>query len=306
MRDRAIFVCGLDRSGKTYMRLMLDSHPHLALTRRTKLWSHFYGKFGPLAVEGNLDRCLAALYAHKHVRSLGIDFQRLRTELASASPTYPRLFALIHRQYAERQGKRRWGDQSELLESYAGRILAAFPAARFIHMTRDPRDRYLAVLRKSRRRGGVGAATARWLYSARLAQRNQLRYPQAYMLVRYESMVTDPEGTMREVSRFLDETYAPAMVEMAEVPRFRDSQFYAVGRGTSPLSPDHVGRFRGALSPRDVEFMQRKCGEYMRAFGYTLEQTPSSGLERVRSYALHWGINSLRMIGWQLQMMAAR
>lgn len=304
MRDRAIFIGGLDRSGKTYMRLMLNSHPDLALTRRTDLWPRFYGKFGSLDDDRSLNDCLRTLEAHKHIGALGIDFQALRADFVLGERSYPRLFALIHQRYAQELGGKRWGDQSELVERYAAPIFAAYPAARFIHMMRDPRDRYEAVKRKSDRRGGVGAATARWLYSAALAQENAHRYPDRYLVVRYESMVMFPEETMRDVCAFIGETFRWDMIQMAGVPRFSIAKRATDSVGISPLSPTHLGRFRGGLSPREIDFIQRKCGEEMLAFRYHLAPAQLSLREMIRSYILDWTINSLWMIGWRMRITA--
>jgi hypothetical protein len=304
MRDRAIFLGGLDRSGKTYMRLMLNLHPNLALTRRTDLWPRFYGKFGSLDDDRNLGDCLRALEARKHIRSLGVDLQSLRADFVLGERSYPMLFALIHRRYAQRTGKGRWGDQSELIERYAGPIFAAYPAASFIHMVRDPRDRYEAVRRKSARRGGVGAATARWLYSVSLAEDNSRQYPDRYLVVRYESMVMRPEETMREVCAFIDENFRWDMIQMAGVPRFSDPKRATDPMGMSPLSPSYVGRFRGGLSPQNIDFIQRNCEPKMGAFDYPLEPVRFSWRERARSFAVDRMINSLWMMGWQMRIKA--
>lgn len=300
-----VFVGGLDRSGKTYMRLMLASHPSFAVSRRTDLWTRFYRRFGGLQRDANLDRCLAALGAHKHIQSLGIDLGQLRLEFAGGPRTYARLFRLIHQAYAQRMGKPRWGDQSELLERRAKLVLEAYPEARFIHMLRDPRDRYAAILSKSNRRGGVGAACARWLYSAGLAEQNRQLYPERYRVVRYERMVSRPEDVMRAVCEFLGEQFEPAMCSMGAATRF-------IGQGegerdemSTPLTIKYVGEFREKLDIRDIAFTQHACGRLMREFDYSLAPIRFSWAENVRFYGFHLFANAARMIGWRMRNMAS-
>ena len=136
--ERPIFIGGLDRSGKTLLRLSLSCHPHIALVRRTNTWTEVYDRYGSLARPENLERCLAALLANRHVAALQLDMDRLRCEFRQGEPSYGRLFALLHGQYAERWGKRRWGEQLAFVEHYAEPLFASYPEARIIHMLRDP------------------------------------------------------------------------------------------------------------------------------------------------------------------------
>lgn len=301
MNNGPVFIGGLDRSGKTYMRLMLSSHPNLAFSKRVNFWRRFYKRFGDLDQDKNLDRCLRELAENKHIKSLEPDFQRLRLDFESGARTYERLFALIHEQYAARQGKPRWGDQTELLERNAGLILGAYPDAKFIHMLRDPRDRYEAVLHKSQRRGGVGAATARWLYSAALAEQNQRAYPQRYKVVRYESMVTHTEKTMCCICEFIGEVYHPAMVAMENVPRFANTKALVENQNPGPLTTAYIGRFRDKLPAHEIVFIQKLSRRYMQSFNYPPEPIHLSLLESARFYTLHWFINSTSMFGWWMQ-----
>src|SRR5512143_2950886 len=144
--DRPIFIGGLDNSGKTALRLALSSHPRIAMTRRSYMWTRVYGRYGDLSKAANLERCLAALLRRKDVRAMEPDEARLRRDLAQGQATYGRLFALLHEQYAERLGKQRWGEQEGRLEGYADELFAAYPGAKVIHMIRDPRNRYEEML----------------------------------------------------------------------------------------------------------------------------------------------------------------
>lgn len=292
-----IFVGGAGRSGKTLMRWMLSSHPRIVVTRRTEMWPRYFGRFGDLARPENLDRCLGAMLRRKQIAALAPDVDRLRRDFAAGAPTYARLFALINEQYAERSGKPRWGDQTELIERYADELFEAYPGARLIHMVRDPRDRYQAILaRGPRRPGAAGTATAAWLASVELAERNERCYPGSCLLVRYETLVTRPEETMREVCAFIDEGFDPAMVRMDDVRRY-DRVREASADGT-PISTAYVGRYRGAVDRCDLAFIQSFAGERMLTLDYPPDPIRLSAAERIR-YAVRWPVVAGRMGSWR-------
>jgi hypothetical protein len=301
MNDNPVFICGIDRSGKTYMRFMLNAHPSFAISKRTKLWQKYYLRFGDLGNSSNLAYCLQVLAGQKHIQSLELDFCKLNHDFEIGPQTYERLFALIQLQYAQSLGKPRWGDQGELLEKKAVRILQRFPNAKFIHMLRDPRDRYEAALHKSKRRGGIGAATSRWLYSASLANRNQQKYPQRYKVVRYENMVSQTEDTMYEVCQFLGESYHPAMISMKNEKRFSNHNLKKNRAQSSPLSTSYIGRFRENLPDHEIYFIQKLSKRYMKLFNYPLAPIHFTKPEIFRLSTSYWFVNITQAVGWRVR-----
>jgi hypothetical protein len=202
------------------------------------------------------------------------DRDALEGEFLAGERTYPALFRLLEEQYARRLGKPRWGDKSLNTERYADEIFAAYPGARILHMIRDPRDRFASSFtRWKRRRGGVGAGTAEWLSSARLARRNERLYPAQARTVRYETLVSDPEGTVREICAFIDEPFAPEMLSMQGAERFREegSNSSYGPRDPGVISTGSIGRYREVLSRRQVAFIERFARQEMALFGYEPE-----------------------------------
>jgi hypothetical protein len=303
MEQGPIFIGGLDRCGKTMMQAFLTSHPNISIPAvGSNMWTFFYGQHGDLSQPANFERCLAAMLNYKHVRFLQPDADRVRREFWQGQPTYARLFALFQQHYAERAGKPRWGDQSGLIESYADLIFEAYPDAKMIHMMRDPRDRYEASLVAwEKGQGRAGGATARWLYSVKLARHNLSRYPDRYKVVRYETLVAQPAETLREVCVFLGEEYSPAMLAMESASGYREklSQGANGKSGQTLVSTDYIGRFRTGVPKREIAFMQAHAGRDMAAYNYEVEPLNFSPNDHLLFYLVDWPSNLVRMIAWQ-------
>lgn len=301
MERGPVFVAGSERSGTSLMYALLASHPNIAMTRRTNLWTYFYGRYGDLSRPEHLERCIDTMMRYKRIAVLRIDPERLRLEFLRGEPTYARLFALVEMQHAERVGKPRWGDKSLGTERYATPILAGYGGARIVHMIRDPRDRYASVAtRWGSRRGGLGAGTAEWLSSARLGLRHQRRYPDRYRVLRYESLVTDPEGTLRDLCGFIGEEYAPEMLSMDGAASFRDAGANSSygKRASEAVTPDSIGRFRTVLSPEQVAFIQASAGRSMRKLDYDLDALHLDGRSWVRAWGVTAPVEAARLLGW--------
>lgn len=302
MERGPIFVAGLERSGTSLMYALLASHPGIAMTRRTNLWKHFYGQYGDLREEANLERCLDKMRRYKRLAVLDPDWDRLERDFRSGERTYPRLFDLLEAQWADRVGRPRWGDKSLNTENYAGPIFAAYPGARILHMVRDPRDRFAsAVTRWHGRRGGVGAGVAEWLASVRLARCNEERYPDRYRAVRYESLATEPEAGMREICAFVDEPYVPEMLAMQGAPVLLEKGGNSSYGPQDPgvISTRSIGRYREVLSARQVAFIQMVAKDEMARYGYELEPV-RLGLGQRMGYAVRdVPVQSAHLVAWR-------
>ncbi len=298
-----IYIGGLDRSGKTTMRAFLTSHPNVAIPAvGSNMETYFFGRFGDLADTRNLDRCLDAMLRYKHVAFLKPDGERIRREFGRGPHTYERLFSLFLIDYAERQGKPRWGAQTGLIERYADALFEAFPDARVVHMVRDPRDRYEASLALwPDGRGRAGGATARWRYSLRLAERNLRRYPNGYLIVRFEDQVIRTEETVRAVCDFIGERFDPQMLAMPGAPEHRAKLLGGSGDGSGSglLSGRFIGRFQRRVPRRELAFMQLHAGRLMARYGYATERLGLSPTEWARFAVVDWPNQATRMVAWQ-------
>jgi hypothetical protein len=299
-----VFIAGPDRCGKTLLAAILGSHPRLAIPIvGSNMWTYFYGQHGDLRDDQNLQRCIDALLAYKHVAFMEPDVERLKRDASDGPRTYAHVFSLFHQQFAERAGKPRWGDQTGLLERYADEVFRAHPDGRMIHMVRDPRDRYEASLALwPDGRGRAGGQTARWRYSMALAARNMRRHAGRYQLVRYEDLVRDPEGVARDVCAFIGERFEASMLRMGDAP----SSFHRKMAGGDPLPADpatlisdaFVGRYREVLRPEDVSFIEMFAGPQLTRLGYERDHPRLPRTARLRFVVLQVPVDLARFWGW--------
>jgi Sulfotransferase family len=287
-----IFIGGLSYSGKTQLRMVLESHPDISMTRRTYMWERFYGRFGDLSDGGNMRRCLSAMLAEKGVQRLSPDPERIHREFLRGPATYARLFGLLHHHHAERSGKRRWGDQLGFVERFADPIFDSFPSARMIHMIREPCARYAAARKGTRTLSKLGWETALWVCSADLAERNRRRYPDTYRVVRYETFADRPSETVRELCTFLGEDYVASMEKTLAAVRF-----------DPVISQDETrsaGDLRGNVTPADGAFVDMYARERLQNLGYAVWNARLAPRDQLAFYFVNWPLNRATMGAWRL------
>lgn len=255
-----IIVGGCQRSGTTLLRVMLDSHRHIACGPETSLLA---GSFLP----------------HKLTKRFSIPLDEIWRLRARASD-HVHFVDLFLTRYAADRGRQRWAEKTPRDVRFLGYILAHFPKAKFIHMIRDGRDVVCSIRTHPKYRiiDGKKVATGihkpiepcidRWLYETEQGLR--WRGHPNYFEVRYEELVKSPETELRKLCDFVGEPWDPAMLEYHEqTGASRDaSNFIANEAATQPLSIRAIERWRKDLNAEELALFYRHAGRRMVELGY--------------------------------------
>ena len=181
------FVVGVNRSGTTLLRMMLDSHGELAIPPET----HFVPEVIELCAAGSPIRASwwPPSPALREWGDFGIEEGELEGALGElgtgeAGPVLRCFYGLC----AERAGKPRAGDKTPAYGRSMTAIGAALPEAHFIHVIRDGRDVALSIRDRSGERPWDGSR-GRWSAAHRgRAPAGRGAGGGAYREVRYEAL----------------------------------------------------------------------------------------------------------------------
>jgi len=194
---------------------MLDAHPELAIGPETQFVPELIerarsGAGGAALVE--------TIVAARTWSDFGLDPERLHERVgALADPDAGAVLRAFYRLYAEHRGKPRWGEKTPGYVTRMRTIAAELPEARFLHLIRDGRDVAL-----SRRRRGMGEgkpiADAARLWRRRIedARKQARRLRGRYLELRYEDLVADAEGALREACALIGLEFDPVMLSYHE------------------------------------------------------------------------------------------
>jgi hypothetical protein len=277
MNDRPVFVVGFPRSGTTLLRLMLHSHPRIAMPHETGFLLEAYQerrRFGDLTVEANRRRLARFIVERKESRFhlLGLDGALVTERVVSAPPTLGSALAAVYTAYAERFGKPRWGDKRPSYVRWIDVVLKLFPDAQIINLVRDGRDPIASLLDMPWNKRDMYYWVAQWCAAVDAAARAEKRLPaDSFCQVRYEDLVISPEPQLRRLCDFLGETYDPAMTEpnrLAETIVPRSKSWH--DRTRDPVTTARIGTWAQRLQPWQIQVCEAAMGERLRALGYEL------------------------------------
>ena len=288
----APFVVGMNRSGTTLLRMMLDAHPQLVIPPET----HFV----PDLIKATKKRgakpadALAAMKSHREWE----DFSFSDSDALAWLEAIPRLepgpaLRAFYEAYAARAGKPRWGEKTPRYVLKMPQIQAALPEARFVHVIRDGRDVALSVLDRTVKDLDAAEVARRW---QRKIERARADAPalEGYLEVRYEALVADPRPVLQEICEFIELDFDETMLDYhersgerleemrRELPGEGSSAELSVERRmethrrtTAPPDASRATRWRQEMSADDRSSFERVAGGTLASLGYPLPETPS-------------------------------
>jgi Sulfotransferase family len=269
--DDPVFVLCAGRSGSTLLRFLLDAHQDLACPPETRLpW---------------LARQLATAWAVIEDEPPSADGSAADGAIsAPVAEGLRRSLEPMMTSYLERRGKKRYCDKSLGAAQHAGLLLRIWPTARFICLYRHPMDviasgieaspwgltsygfePYLGVPPDN----NVAALARYWLdYTTSIVQAEE-RFTDRCLPVRYEDLVTDPDGEIERIFEFIGAAPDPGIVARCFGP---EHQRFGPGDykiwNTSRVSADSVGRGWGMPAGKIPEPLLARVNELAEVLGY--------------------------------------
>lgn len=317
LAPNAVFISGAHRSGTTLLRDLLDGHPALtALPAEGTFLTNLLPRLSRLPEAERLPalgrewvRRLANPINQPPYWLLGrggagaspyVEFARalmawvpaLRKDFGEMAEHVGTSLAFAWRTRGPDPAVRLWMEKTPTNERHLGRLRAAYPAAKVLHMVRDP----LAVLASQKRLQeqvhGTFAARKQVLRdletSFRAALDEPRRAPERFLLLRYEDLAAAPDEAMRRVAAFLGIEMLPILVEptVAGLPARSNTAFAGGGvqTGITAASADGVS----LLTREEREMAAAVLAPLAKPLGYALEAPPWWKAPLLRAKMLRW------------------
>jgi hypothetical protein len=279
-----VFVCGYYRSGTTLMAGLLQGHPDVVSLPSE---SRYFGQWRRRLASLPEDEMLADLHDGWIRRAVSPDglppfwslgrpwedggdryaaFTRALFAYTAGREPGDDLLGIVAAAFAQGSNPRLWAEKTPTNELHVPEIVAAYQNARFVHMVRDPRATLASI--KAWNRGqhlvSVPAAAVELRKSLEAARTNVERSgADRYLIVRYESLVTEPEREMRRVASFLGLEWSDVLVTPSTTANSSNAERRVQGRIHGLSETASAGRIGDAV-------VAALAAEPARAFGYDL------------------------------------
>jgi hypothetical protein len=188
----------------------------------------------------------------------------------SFSEVTSRLFEI----WARKEGKPRWGDKTPHYVRDIPLLIQLYPGAQVIHVIRDGRDVALSWLRTQFEPRNLYMSARMWKEMVTKGRRDGAVLPgRSYMELSYESLLAQPEVTMRGVCQFLNEPWDSAVLSLNRLdvmPGRKNRAITSVALQDN-IVRDNAGKWRDGMTLRERTLVESVAGDLLRELGYPLE-----------------------------------
>jgi hypothetical protein len=281
---------------------MLTSHTQLHITYEAPFSAMVRHLYRP----NNFEPVLHAIEAYPQFN--GIDIDGLREDIRAHNAVhFADLTALLHRRVAAFHGKSRWGDKTPAYTRHVLSLAMMFPAARFIHVVRDPRAVALSWVPTNWGPNTFWHVGQSWANEVGLATADmELLEPWRCSTIRFEDVVREPERTLRGVCDFLDLAWDPEMLntmarDRVKLPARHDEIRHQKSR--EDIDPGRADSWR-RIDPRKLRPLEAVCWDLMEHYQYKPlgnKPIPPTPFEKTR-YKI---VNRLRAYGDKVRRIAS-
>jgi len=280
------FIIGPERSGTTLLRLILNAHSRLVVPEEI-------GYFGftflpniditqwnkPGMSQAEYCQFVHNFLAERKNRFKGVNVEELEKKILQTKRIdLRRPYKVALDEFSNLHNKKRWGEKTPNNVFFVDVIHQMFPAAKFIHIVRDPRSIVCSMNQDDFPWFSDDTAinALNWRKKNRAAKQLLEKHVPSNqkMLIRYEDLVANPELSVRQICDFLNEEFEPDMLKF-----YRTSKEFMLNSANEshnkmandPISTESLDKWKKKLKSDDILCIDVICRKELDTLGYTLD-----------------------------------
>lgn len=273
-----IFILGTERSGTNLLRLILNSHPHIAIPHPPHIMKNFFKLeplYSDLSNDANFKRliCDVARMVALHPYPWGIKIDKDKIFRDARERNLINIHFTIYDQYLQSAHKKRWGCKSTFMIYHVALIRQYYPTAKFIYMVRDGRDVAVSAKKTIFNHYSVYFTAKLWSKEQQIGIHwlNKLSKNDIFLL-KYEDLLSSPSGMIKSVCSFLNEPYQENMLNFFNTAEaLKSGSLSAAWKNTSsPIIKNNSQKFKTELREDEIDLFEAIAGPELDYFSYTL------------------------------------
>ena len=274
------FLLSSERSGSNLITKMLDAHPSVcgpAPSHMIRTFSQNILNYGDLKKDENWNALLndVADIMRFQLGEWGMDFSAEELKCAIKERKLSHIVRYIHEKEADSLGKRRLFIKENKVYNFIEYLLIAFPDAKFLWLTRDPRDMALSYKKSSNHPGGIMRAAEIWANEQAELKKiyGYLQEEKKVLLLRYEDLLSNPEMHLKKVCDFFEIDYSDAMLgfHKEELTVKNAEKLRNWENLDKPVLTTNFNKYKTELSEKEITYIEKICGELMSFLKYDRE-----------------------------------
>lgn len=256
------FIVGRIRSGTTLLNNVLNAHDQIFIPQESPFILYLFNKYSKESswTKSKLNQFYTDIWLEHRLTQfweLNQEHLLLKNSIVNLGnkATFERLCKLIIWFQARRHNKspRFIGDKNPSYASYLDTLNKLFPSAKFIMLIRDPRSNMLSCKKVSFDSNHPATLATRWKKSFYNIQRFKKSSRNNSQIVFFESLIKNPEVSLKRVSKTLGIEYNKDLMEFHNSSKELKSwkHFYL-----RPFEVSKVSNWISEITDRELETVE--------------------------------------------------
>ena len=268
MRELSLFIIGMPRSGTKLLRCLLNNHNEIFIPENETLFIPYFlkkysgKKLNAQEIDVVIEELQKTLFFFYYLKSKSFNFDNLRADQISIKEFLNLFFNELGAQGNKKA--KIIGDKSPNYIFHLDQLIQFYPAARFIHIVRDPRDHALSM-RKAWNKN-IYRAAYRWK-NAMDKVNTVTSHKEAQILeVQYEDLISSPSETLKQVCAFIGVDFYDKMLNL-------DSSVENLGDAKAArIFSNNFQKYLSELSGKEIKKIEQLTFRYLKSYGYFVSE----------------------------------
>ncbi|MFK5856792.1 MAG: sulfotransferase [Bacteroidota bacterium] len=278
------FIVGRPRSGTTLLRTLFDAHPDVSIPPECQFIVNLYPKYGKITnwTKEDIISFYDELLPQWLFDTWKMDYEKLKKALLSytGENTYGTICKVVYKQYNSLFDKKELkfiGDKNPGYAIYSKLLLKIFPEAKFIHIIRDYRDNFVSIKNVDFELPLPSLVVQKWKYFFKKFNKDSKLKPNAYRVIKYEDLVTNPELEMNNLNKFIGIDYNESIFNFHEkkdeiLKTYPPGYIHTYHSSLMhKINTSKIGVWKKELTPYQIKLMDITVGSTAKKAGYLRE-----------------------------------
>ncbi len=275
-----VFVLGTGRSGTTLLQSLLDAHPNIVAPPETKFIAILYPRFSSIKkwTESDIIDFVDSLKMDpQFVEYWNINWDLLLKNLMAAREVadFSLICKMVYYQMKRDKGDVKLiSDKNPLYILFIDKLRVLYPNGKFIHIVRDPRAVINSTMKTFSMKNYIFNANG-WVIQNSIIESDKKNNPSKYFTIKYEKLVEDTEGTLKDLCGFLNLPFNEEMLthkipDMSHNRKFEKKYLEKIHKSlTKPVNIESINKWEGELKAEEKIIVEYITGEFANTkYGY--------------------------------------